>query len=75
MECPDCRERMQKHGLFYTCSRCGLSLKPWEVQKAQKRAQDEVRELENEDPERAKEKKRKERLRYRNWYEGKAEVD
>lgn len=75
MECPDCKARVAKHGAFYTCSRCGLSFKPWEIQKARDRSRDELKALEEEDPEAAREKKKKERIRYRNWFEGRQQVD
>lgn len=75
MQCPDCNNLMRKHGAFYTCERCGLSLKPWEIEQAQKRARAEVADLEDKDPDLSGEKKRRKLRKYRNWYEGKAEVD
>ncbi|MDH5401042.1 MAG: hypothetical protein OEY49_01015 [Candidatus Heimdallarchaeota archaeon] len=70
MKCPDCSGVMKKHGAFYTCTRCGLSFKPWEVEKANERAQQELKNLELSDPEKAREDKRKKRIKYRNWLEG-----
>ena len=76
MKCPDCgSEEFKKNGAFYTCGRCGLSAKPWDLEKARTRARDEIRDLENTDPEKASERKRKERLKYRNWYEGRQSTD
>ena len=66
---------MRKHGAFYTCPRCGLSAKPWELEKARKRAKDEIKELEQDDPDQAQEKKKRDRIRYRNWYEGRQSHD
>ncbi len=74
MKCPDCSsEEFKKHGGFYTCAVCGLSAKPWELEDARKRARNEIRDLEDTDPELAQEKKRRERIKYRNWYEGRQE--
>lgn len=76
VRCPDCGSPdMRKHGAFYTCPRCGLSAKPWELEKARKRAKKEVQELEEEDPDKAEEKRRRERIKYRNWYEGRQSRD
>jgi len=76
MRCPDCGSNdMRKHGAFYTCPRCGLSAKPWELEKARKRAKDEIKELEQDDPDQAQEKKKRDRIRYRNWYEGRQSHD
>jgi hypothetical protein len=76
MKCPDCgNDHMRKHGAFYTCDRCGLSLKPWEIEQARKRAREELDKLEEEDPDKAFEKKKKARRRYRNWYEGRQQID
>ncbi len=76
MKCPDCHaEKMKKLGTFYTCQRCGLSFKPWEVEKAQKRARDEIRALKVDNEEDKVAKKKKDRIRYRNWFEGRADID
>lgn len=76
MKCPDCgSEEFKKQGAFYTCSRCGLSAKPWDLETARTRARNEIRDLEDTDPEKAEEKKRRERIKYRNWYEGRQETD
>ena len=75
MQCPDCNNLMRKHGAFYTCERCGLSLKPWEIEQAQKRARAEVDSLSATDADASEEKKRRKLRKYRNWYEGRAEVD
>ncbi|MCY3410918.1 MAG: hypothetical protein INQ03_04690 [Candidatus Heimdallarchaeota archaeon] len=66
---------MKKLGNFYTCQRCGLSLKPWEIEQAHKRAKDEIAELTGENEERKERKKRKDRIRYRNWIEGRRDDD
>ncbi len=73
MKCPDCGSEMRKQGVFYTCSRCGLSLKAWEIEKARIRAKREIEELKENDPEADIERRKKERKRYRNWYEGRKE--
>lgn len=76
MKCPDCgNDPIRKHGAFYTCDRCGLSFKPWEIEQARKRARDELDQLEDKDPEKADEKKKRARRHYRNWYEGRQEID
>lgn len=76
MRCPDCSSPdMRKHGAFYTCPVCGLSAKPWDLEKARIRARKELDDLEDEDPELAAERKRRQRIRYRNWYEGRQSVD
>ncbi len=75
MQCPDCNNLMRKHGAFYTCERCGLSLKPWEIEQAHKRARAELDNLSDVDADSTEQKKRKRLRKYRNWYEGKAEVD
>jgi hypothetical protein len=66
---------MKKHGAFYVCSRCGLSLKPYEIERAKERAKQEVQSLEESDPAKEREIKRKRLKKYRNWYEGRQEVD
>jgi hypothetical protein len=70
---------MKKHGAFYVCQRCGLSLKPYEIEQeieqAQERARQEVKNLEEKDPSLEKENKRKKLRKYRNWYEGRQEID
>ncbi|MHA2170228.1 MAG: hypothetical protein ACXAB7_10080 [Candidatus Kariarchaeaceae archaeon] len=76
MRCPDCAsDSMKKHGAFYVCQRCGLSLKPYEIEQAQERARQEVKNLEEKDPSLEKENKRKKLRKYRNWYEGRQEID
>ena len=76
MRCPDCgSDDMSKHGAFYTCPRCGLSAKPWELEDARKRARREIQDLEGDNPDRAEEKKKRDRARYRNWYEGRQSQD
>ena len=75
MQCPDCNNLMRKHGAFYTCERCGLSLKPWEIEQAQRRAKAEVDSLSNTDADSSEQIKRKKMRKYRNWYEGRAEID
>lgn len=75
MQCPDCNNLMRKHGAFYTCERCGLSLKPWEIEQAQKRARAELDNLSDVDADSTEQKKKRRLRKYRNWYEGKAEVD
>jgi DNA-directed RNA polymerase subunit RPC12/RpoP len=75
MDCPDCRSKVTKRGAFYTCERCGLSFKPWEIEKARQRARKEIQDLEDVDPEEKELKKKRERIKYRNWYEGRQEVD
>ncbi|MHA2249284.1 MAG: hypothetical protein ACXAD7_02930 [Candidatus Kariarchaeaceae archaeon] len=66
---------MKKRGAFYVCLRCGLSFKPWEIEKAQERAKREVKSLEEKDPSLEHENKKKRLRKYRNWYEGRQEVD
>ena len=66
---------MKKHGAFYTCQRCGLSLRPWEIEKAQNRAKDEVETLKESDPHEEGERKKRQLKKYRNWYEGKNPED
>lgn len=75
MQCPDCSFLMRKHGAFYTCERCGLSLKPWEIEQAQRRAKSELEQLTDRDPESSHEKKKRKLRKYRNWYEGRQEID
>ena len=76
MRCPDCSaEKMPKLGNFYTCERCGLSFKPWEVEAARKRARDEINALRPTTDEDKAAKKRKDRINYRNWLEGKSDID
>jgi hypothetical protein len=66
---------MKKHGAFYVCQRCGLSLRPQEIEQAQERAKREVKNLEDKDPTLDQENKRKKLRKYRNWYEGRQEID
>ncbi len=76
MKCPDCAsDDVKKMGNFYTCKRCGLSLKPWEIEDARKRAKKEIDSLRVEDEESQERKKRKDRISYRNWLEGKDDDD
>jgi len=76
MRCPDCSSpTMRKRGNFYTCERCGLSVKPWEIQNAIERAKREIHDLEGKDLDVAAERKKRERKRYRNWYEGRQNID
>ncbi|MCH8906417.1 MAG: hypothetical protein IH840_04935 [Candidatus Heimdallarchaeota archaeon] len=75
MKCPDCSNNMKKHGAFYTCQRCGLSFKPWEVEQAQQRAKTELKKLEDTDPIKEEERRRRKLRKYRNWYEGRQELD
>ena len=78
MRCPDCNSddfRKSRQGAFYTCLRCGLSLKPWEIEKARERSKKEIKDLEDKDPDAEKEKKRRDRRKYRNWYEGRENID
>lgn len=71
--CPDCgADQMKKHGGFYVCERCGLSIKPWELQKAQQRAKEELEELMSNDELTEKER---EARRYKRWIEGQKEID
>lgn len=77
MRCPDCASdsMKKKGGAFYVCLRCGLSLKPYEIEKANERAKLEVTSLEEKDPEKEREMKKKRMKSYRNWFEGKQEID
>lgn len=75
MQCPDCKSLMRKHGAFYTCTRCGLSFKPWEVDQANQRAKDELEDLQEANPDTNEDAKKKKLRRYRHWYEGRQEVD
>ena len=75
MKCPDCADPMKKLGNFYTCQRCGLSLKPWEIEDAQKRAKKEIADLKSVDEETQQRKKRRDRINYRNWLEGNDDND
>lgn len=75
MKCPDCTEKMRKLGTFYTCQRCGLSFKPWEVEAATKRAKDEIKALKDDNDDNKAAKKRRDRIKYRNWLEGKSDID
>ncbi len=71
--CPDCGEiKMRKHPPYYVCTRCGLSFKPTEVQKAQDRAKHDIDQFKTKKPtsEEKWEKDRRKKRSYRNWYEG-----
>ena len=75
MKCPDCSSDIKKRSTgFYTCERCGLSMKAWEIEQANDRAKKEISEL-RDTQEDSREKKRKERRKYRNWYEGREGSD
>lgn len=78
MRCPDCKSsefKKSRQGAFFTCLRCGLSLKPWEIEKAHERSRKEIKDLEDKDPDAEKERKRRDRRKYRNWYEGRENID
>ncbi len=69
--CPDCgEERMTKHTPYYVCTRCGLSFKPTEIQKARDRAKRELQQIMTRDEEREVERKRRKQRDYRRWFEG-----
>ena len=69
MKCPDCGNLAKKMGVFYTCQVCGLSVKPWELEKAHKRSRDEIREITKDEKEKPKRRRRRETKTYRNWVE------
>jgi len=74
--CPDCgATKMNRHDGFYICERCGLSLKPWEFQRAQNRARDEVREVMGNNNNGEETKKEREQRKYRKWMEGQIDDD
>ena len=74
--CADCgSDSMKKRSGIYTCERCGLTLRPWELQKAQERADFEVASIRDTSQEGIHERKERERERYRKWIEGQKDFD
>ncbi len=61
---------MKKEGRFYVCEACGLSVEPWELQKATQRARKETEQLLDMigSDSRKKDTRDKKRKEYLNWY-------
>lgn len=61
---------MKKNGTFFTCTRCGLSFKPWEIDQAKDRARAEVRQFASVSEEKREEQSKRRKRNYKRWIEG-----